>query len=238
MAVVNKVVNKVVYPTVKDVMNFSGASYPSIIDDGNTVAWYDAAAAYVIKDVSDRVSQMTDRTGLGHHLVQLTGADQMLWSATGVLGDGVSEFMKTATFTFEQPEMIYMVVKQVSWANVDRLVDGDVNDSMLIYQNSSTPKLDVSAGTPSAHNSNLAVGDWGIIRVLFNGANSTFQINETVALTGDYGASDANGFTLASRNSGSNVANIEVKEIIARKSADTATDQDIIYNYLKTKYGL
>ena len=207
--------------------------------DGNTVAWFPFDTDYIIKDGANRVSQWTDKTGLGHHLPQANGADQPLCSANGVLFDGVSEFLKAATFAYEQPEMFYLLLKQVTWTNLEIIVDGDTANKAILQQTPVTPGLIIYGRHSSASNSNLAVDTFGIIRILFAGANSTFQIDETARLTGDYGTADANGFTLGAAATGLlRWTNIEVKEVILRKAIDDAATQTQIYNYLKNTHGL
>ncbi len=213
---------------------------PAVLSDGNTVAWFDADEAYIIKDGANLVSQMTDRTGLGHHLPQ-AGVDAIkpVWSVDGVLFDGVEDYMKTAAFTLIQPEFIYMVFKQVTWALNDYIMDGQASNSGFLAQSPTTPYIKVSAGTSSSANTNLAVNTWGIARVLFNGASSKFIINETTPITGNFGAANMGGFTLGARGN-PNIAfsNIQVKEVIIRKIADTAPNEAVIYNYLESRYGL
>ena len=62
-----------------------GASYPAILDDGNTVLWLDYKIG-VTKDGSDLVSRWDDRLG-GNYVEQLTTASQPELTSTGVLFD-------------------------------------------------------------------------------------------------------------------------------------------------------
>ena len=52
------------------------------------------------------------------------------------------------------------------------------------------------------------------------------------------GVQNAGGFTLGSSYVPGNYSNIQVKEIILRKIADAAGDEQDIYDYLANKYGL
>jgi len=212
-------------------------SIPGVLYDGNTVAWFDSALG-ITKDGSDLVSAWADQSGEDNHLLQATGTNQPLWSSSGVLFDGVDNYMKTAAFTLEQPEFIYMVVKQVSWTVNDYFFDGDGNASGIVQQIGTTPNTVAYAGTLSSQNSNLAVGTYGIIRILLNGASSTFQVNETTQITGNFGANDMGGFTLGGRAAGDFNSNIEVKEIIIRKTSDSANSEASIYAYLSDKYSI
>lgn len=215
-----------------------GASYPAVLDDGNTVAWFDSAEN-ITKDGSNLVSAWGDKSGLSHHLLQ-AGADaaKPLWSANGVLFDGTSDFMKCAAFTLVQPELIYMVFKQVTWTSADYIWDGNANLSGTLIQRTATPNFALYAGGYAADNANLALNTFGIIRALYSGAASKIIINETAPTTGTVTAGTSmGGFTLGSRSDGSSYSNIEVKEIIIRKIADTAPNEALIYEYLKKKFG-
>ena len=218
----------------------SGVNYLDVLEDGSTVAWFlSDEPTTITKDVADRVSRWNDYLGSGHDLIQGVGADQPLWSANGILFDGVSEFMKTAPFAWVQPEMIYIVFKQVNWGTDRTIFDGNTPASTLFYQRLITPPiLNVYAGLFSDQNANLALNTWGIARILFNGASSTFQIDETTQLTGDYGTQDSEGFCLGARPDNTKYSKIEVKEIILRNVADTAPDEAAIYAYLSSKYGI
>ena len=216
-------------------------SFPAIIEDGNTVAWYlSDDLSTITKDGSDLVSVWADKLGSGHDLIQNTGINQPLWVLNdGILFDGIAQFMKTATFTFNQPEMIYIVFRQITWTNDDRVFDGDTTNSAAVYQSGTLPDVKLYAGSTSGANSDLIMGVFGIARVLFNGANSSFQINETPQIVGNFGLSNMGGFTLGSRGA-HNIewSNIQVKEIILRKIADSAQDEQDIYDYLAAKYSI
>ena len=101
---------------------------PNILFDGNTVAWYDYEKL-VTKD-SNLVSVWGDQSGLGHDLLQ-SGVARPLWTSDGILFDGINDFMKTVAFTLEQPEFIYMIVKQVAWVSGKYLFDGETQNSGL-----------------------------------------------------------------------------------------------------------
>ena len=55
--------------------------------------------------------------GSGRDLLSVVGPGQPLWSANGVLFDGLLNFMKTAPFVYVQPEQIYICFRQVPIAS-------------------------------------------------------------------------------------------------------------------------
>lgn len=223
------------------VTNNSSTSHPAILDSANTLAFFKNEIAYITKDGSDFVSQWSDISGEDNHLLQAIGTNQPLWQSTGVLFDGIDNFMKCIGFTYEQPEQIYIVFKHITWSNNDVVFDGEDGDNRGTFlHTTSTPRLSIYAGDNIvAENSNLPLNTFGIARVLFNGASSKIQINETTVTTGDAGTDDMNGFTLGSLYNGINLwMNMEVKEIILRNIADTAPNEQIIYDYLANKYSI
>jgi len=207
--------------------------YPAVLNDGNTVGFYDYLLG-ITKDGANLVSAWNSIIG-ANHLLQATGTNQPLWSANGVLFDGIDNFMKCVAFTWNQPEFLYLVMKQVTWTNADRIWDGNTLTSVMCYQQGVTPNLGVYSGTTQLNNTNLAINTWGIVRVLYNGAGSKFIINNTTPVTGNAGTNSAAGFTLGADGNNLQFSNIQVKEIINRVST---LGEAAIYAYLATKYGL
>lgn len=204
--------------------------YPSVLDDGNTMAWYDYKE-------NATVSNWGDKSGNGNDLLQATPTNQPTITADGVLFDGINNYMKANTFTLIQPEHVYIVFRQLSWVRYEIIFDGIGNTTGYLMQDASSPNLKISAGTQSAEVS-LTLGNWGIVRALFNGAASKLILNNGTPVTGNFGAANLNGFTLGRGGTSGGTSNIEVKEIIIRKVADSASDETAIYNYLANKYSI
>ena len=171
----------------------------------------------------------------GNHLIQATGVAQPLWSAAnGVLFDGINDFMKCSPFAFVQPEFIYFVVRQVTWTALKFIYDGNSDIFGSMYQWTVSPSLRISNGIGCADDINLILNTFGITRGLFDNLNSSFQINNNPIQIGNFGINNMNGFTLGCSGNGvANFSNIEVKEIILRRTADNAAVQLQIYNYLR-----
>jgi hypothetical protein len=216
-------------------------SVNDIVYDSNTVAWYRSdvsTATMTIYDPSTTISRWNDYLGSGHDLIQNTSIYQPTWSTDGVLFDGVDDYLKTTSFTFTQPGFLYTVLKQVTYTANRCLFDGNSAVTFRVDQVGGTPNIRFAANLVSPQSSNFAVNTWGILRCLGNGSNGKFQVNNTTAITGNFGESNIAGFTLGSRADASLWSNIQVKEIIFRKISDISDSETTIYNYLKTKYGL
>jgi len=216
----------------------SGSSTPpTVLTDGNTVAWYKSDEPTTITmDGSNLVSSWSDYLGSGHDLIQATGTNQPLWSESGILFDGVDNFMK-AVFTYNQPCFIYMVFRNLAYINGLVIFSGG-NTDVILYETTST-QFKLQAGTASVASTTLTLGSFGVGRFLLYGASSKMIINAGTPTTGNFGAVNMGGFSLGYRsNTNGSFSNIQVKEIILRSISDNSTDETAIYNYLKAKYGL
>jgi hypothetical protein len=217
-------------------------SYPSVLEDGNTVAWYIAdETSTITKDGSNFVSRWNDFLGSGHDLIQATDGKKPVWSSSGVFFNETDNdnYLATANFTFNQPVFIYIVARKNGWTASGYWFDGSTGDAMMIYNHTTLPGMKAYAGSLSTQNDNLDANTWGIVRVLFNGANSKLIVNATTPTTGDFGSQNMGGIILGMRSGGTaGVNSIQFKELIFRKAADGSTDETAIYNYLKAKYGL
>lgn len=205
---------------------------PAIISDANTVAWYDFATG-ITKDGSNFVSAWNSRIGT-NHLAQATGTNQPLFTAAGVLFDGVDNYMQSPDVALTQPNFVYIVLNQKNWAATDCII----STAGLIRQDIATPGIRIYAGSFIGPNNNLALNTYGILRALFNGASSKIIINATSPTTGNVGAGTGTYISIGCPPAGIVYGNFEVKEIIIRKIADDSTNETAIYNYLKNKYSL
>lgn len=210
---------------------------PVIISDGNTVGWYDfTQSATITKDVSNLISAWADRLGGENTLLQADSTKQPSLTATGVLFGGTDEFLKTAPFAWSQPESIYMVIKVVSNIISKYVIDGNITNRGVFTNGSGADTAKAYAGASSG---DIAIpAAFFVTRLLFNGASSKFTIGNT-DVVGNFGTNNMGGLTVGAQGDGAGRwANVEVKEIIGRKIADTAENDLAIRTYLKNKYSL
>lgn len=194
-----------------------------------------------IVDAAGAVSQWTDQSGKGRHLLQATGASQPAKQTDGsILFDGTDDFMQCNAFTLNQPMTVYLLARQVTWTSNDYFFDGNTGASVLLFQKNggASPTISIFAGTIVADNGNLAVGSYGAICAIFNGASSSLQVNNTAETTGNAGAQNAGGFTLSANAAGSSSGNIQCKEVIIYSTAHSATQRSQLIGYLSQVGGL
>jgi hypothetical protein len=227
------------------------APISTLLRDGNTLAWYDAFdLATITKNESNVVTRINDRLGSGRDL--LTGSCG--WnSARGLTFNGVDQYLKSAAWTANQPIMVYIVLKVREWQTGRALLDGFAYNTARLYEDGGTDGytlfLRMSAGgTMSNLNRGLSVNAWGVVKLLFKGADSFMKVDDNPItdpanimydgpMFGDFGSGNAGGFTLGSKGGVTRVdfANIDVAEIIIRKVQENVNDEALINSYLRRK---
>jgi len=209
-----------------------------VLRDGNTMTWLDFTnLSTITKDGGNLVSRWNDKLGSGRDMFQITGSQQPLYSASGIAFDGVDNWMQSANWGLVQPEMFYIVGRQLSWSNGEYIFDGLTNDYGAIVQTNTTPRVYLYAGGVAATLTTWSLSNFAIIRACINGANSFIRKNGDAALTGNAGVRNMGGLTLARiATLAAAYGNIEFKEFILRKTADDAATQTLIVNYLNAKY--
>jgi len=169
----------------------------------------------------------------GAKLAQIVASPQLLFG-------GVAHFLTTEAFVFNQPSTIYVVFNQITWTANDTISDARTAGIRQIYQQTTTPKIGLYAGTGEANgNGGLSLGEYGIVTALFSGASSITQVNAETAVTGNPGTDDGSGISLgAAGSTGTNPSNIQVKEIILRSAADSAATRLAIQQKLAAIHGI
>lgn len=181
--------------------------------DMSPAAWFRFNAG--ITEAGAGVSAWADASGNSRNLLQGTDGNRPTKQADGsILFNGTDEFMSTAGFTSEQPLTDAYLLKQVTWTAGDYISDGATVDKKTLYQNTTTPNLrgySGSFGTPVA---GPAIGVYGVVIDVRNGASSGLATNTGAMTLEDFGANDPNGLVLGASGGGALFSNIEVREVI------------------------
>lgn len=185
------------------------------------------------------VSQWDDQSGNARHLKQGTDTNRpALQADNSILFDGVDNYLKCDAFTLNQPETVYLLAKQVTWTQTDRIFDGNTVNTGVLYQDVVTPRIYLFAGSAAAANPDLAVDTYGAVCAIFNGASSLIQVNNGTAITGDAGASNMGGLTLGASGTPDAYGNIQVKEVIVFAAAHDAGQRAAVIAYLRSVGGI
>lgn len=203
---------------------------PLCLFGSDTISWYDYQKTETItKDESNLISALSSRVG-SVNLSQATESQKPLLEPDGILF--VDDRLKSALISYSQPFMVYMVAKQLGWTEGNQLFSTYYGQPFLT-QSGSSPGLLVNSGKSSSVNNQLKINQFGIIRILFNGVNSKFIVNDTAPITGDFGAGAMQGITIGGSHAGGLFSNIKLKEQIFINSALSTQNENDIYDYVK-----
>jgi hypothetical protein len=198
-------------------------------------AWYRRGVGVT---TATGVSAWADQSGNGRTLSQATGSAQPTLNADGsILFDGAAQFMRTASFTINQPGTVYWLMRQITWTASEKLFDGFTPGGRWLIQQraaGASPQLEIFAGT-SAGNVSLTLGTYGVIAAVYNGASSLVQLNSAAPATIDAGANNfTGGLTLCADNAAipTVFGNFEVKEGLFFASAHDAATRAKVIGYL------
>ena len=193
----------------------------------NLRAWYKSDVGITI---ATGVSQWNDQSGNLNHLVQGTAGSQPLRTNNSINNlpaitfDGVNDFM-VSTFTVNQPETVFALVRQRTWTSSDILYDGNVALSRRVVQSATSPGLVASSDLLLTQDNSLLISEFGLITFINNGASSSFQVNSNTAVTGNAGADVGGGFTLGARGTGAlGHADVDFVEVISMAAVATAAE--------------
>ncbi len=189
---------------------FAASFSPADISDGK--AWYNFAdLSTITKDGSDKVSAVTNAFGTDlFDLAQATGGNQPLWESANQNGNDVitfasADFMETGNITaVAQPMTFYLAVEvpATQLAGISeflRSTAGTTNQHGLHATGSPNimnAQMDASTMTSGAVAGIL--GSWHLIRLIINGASSSWEIDGVARGTGNLGTASQDNFKISS----------------------------------------
>lgn len=180
-----------------------------------------------------------------HNLLQATSDKRPLFKTNiqngkpCVLFDGVNDFLR-ASFTLPAPCTIYLALKQVTWFDTGYIADGagGVDNRMVIIQRDTTPLIRTyNNGSYGPNLPTLALGTFGIIKVVFDGASSSATLNNGTPVTGTLSGATIGGLTLCGSGAGGSPnANVYIGEVIQLDNVPSAGVDAAIWNYLNQQW--
>lgn len=222
------------------VVSFSPLNY-------SPIAWYDSSdVATITKDISDKVSQWNDKSGLGYHLGQSVDLNKPTYSGgTGVVFDGVNDYMsKSFGITYLQPFTTF-VVWYPTITGLDNViafdgVDGTNRVQVAVVNNDGPSRNHIFAGAILPFPTTTYPFISPVVNTgLFNGSNSKIYENNNVKNAGNAGTNSLAGLIVGSRYSLDQAwMKGPIKEIIIYNSALTPTQITTVNNYLNSKYNI
>lgn len=186
--------------------------------------------ATTTKDADGYISQKNDKSLLGRNLLQATVGYQPFYSTFGTYFDGLTQILTTAQHTANTgAESVYLVMLQPNnYANGKLFMGSYTLNKRALYQSLGNNIL-YSGGYDCSNAVNIF--NFQIHKIVFNGASSSYRINNGVAATGNPGTQTADGVSYGLSSVSMPVI---LLESIHRLSDDTLLES--VYNQLYTKY--
>ena len=205
----------------------------------NPTGWW--TSAVVTKDGDNLVSQIDDMSGNGYHAVQETQANKFLyvadeWNGNPILrGDGTKWASGSFGKTFAQPNTYYIVWKNTGETNVVSIVFNQIH--YIAHGSDSKVWVYPGAGAISVVYSKTSPYAQHIITTgIFNGANGKVFEDGVEKGSGNVGTTAAGSDFTIGRSTSS--LRGDWGETLFYDKLLTATEDAIILQYLKSKYGL
>lgn len=214
-------------------------------DVGGCVLWVKADAITGLSD-GDPVGTWADQSGNGNDLVQATAAKKPTYETNECNGepivrfDSVDDYLKAVAFTWNRPEVVYIVFKSTAWLANHTLFDGDSANAMRCLQYTSDPRHLSYHGdaTWASYYIDCATHSWVIARFRFEAGSKGIRKNDSAEVAGDGGSTDASGFTLGAMANGTNSGKWDIAEVIGYNAVPSSGSDTDIMDYLNTKYAV
>jgi hypothetical protein len=212
--------------------------------DSTAHLWQDTARTVPAVADGDPVACWDDGSGVGHNVVQATTTKRpllklaILNSKPVLRFDGVDDFLQ-ATFTaITQPFSRIAVFNMRSYAASSHIYGAGPTGQGVLFESSTSPIMSLYDGTVSPSTSSLAVGTFGVVSELHNGAASELRVNGAAAATGNPGVATLSGVTLSAASNGASTTPVDHAEVVVYNRALTTAERQSVERYLGTKYGI
>lgn len=215
--------------------------------------WLDASDVSTIIHVSGNVSQWSDKSGEGNHLVQSTGSLQPITNATTQNGNNVIDFnadrLQITDFVggaLSQPNTIFVVYKYDDLTDSARIFDGGqggserhtfthLNVDPLSFDNS----LELQAGVILRTIDLGLMTSFQLVRCVTNGSSSGIFKNGVSVISADAGSNPLDGFTVGATYQGSApIDSGSIAEVLVYNRLLDGNEVTTIETYLNTKWGI
>lgn len=225
--------------TLKRVIIGSGLkqNWPEILNDGNTVAWFDFTdeSTITLKPEHSLITDVVDKIGKSIKLSQAEDTSKMPYNGNAVSSSATKYTNNTILLT--QPFVIYISFKiDEIYTNSTLFAANDAVNRSAVFRRDATSVTNytMTAGINTNTSVEIILGEYCVMKVVFDGANSILKLNDIVSNLLSPGTNGLNGFAINTFPGVASGMNGAYREIIIRRIVDSESNDVIIYNYIKS----
>lgn len=206
---------------------------PSEIRDGKTFGYWDWLVN-LVTDSSGYSSAWIDKLN-GLSMVQASAGSQPL-RGDGLVFDGTNDNIKLTGLSIPQPFTVYLVINQLSFTSSDAIISFNPSSICAYYQTFGSTFTRLNAGSGINYSSS-AYNTKQLHTLVFDGANSSIQINNLTKATGNIGATSMTEVALGI-GYGLGYGNFSAFDLLVRLQADGDALQNTFKQFLARKNGI
>jgi hypothetical protein len=197
----------------------------------------------------DNVNALTDQSyapAQGHNLVTQTAGVWGTYQLNQINGLPCVRFggatRMAAAWVLPAPFDIFVMCRPISYVAEAFLVASASGDSFGVLQHGTTPAVVVYNGASLAgNNTNLALGTWALMETggTTGATNAFIKVNNTATTSGGLlTVADRGGVSVAGHSGNTNMANMDVAEILVYDNVLSGTDAAAVRTYFTGRYGI
>jgi hypothetical protein len=173
----------------------------------------------------------------GRVLAQVTDGARPSYANGAITFNGSDEYLITGAYARNQPSSSVLVINQVTWGGDRYLDDGLGPATAGLRQVATTPNLNADhGGNGNIQGGGIAIGTWGVVVIVRNGASSLIQVGLGTPVAGTL-AGNASGITLGAAGSPTNFANFSIKARGEYDGAWSAAQIALLVRSCSQRYG-
>lgn len=210
-----------------------------------TQAWYRSDRSVTGLSNGAAVATVADLSLAGHDATQATGSKQPTYQTAQLNGFAAfrhdatgTQFLQTASFTFNAPSTLYLVYKQNAYSGAgakDIIWDGKGAGSCFVIA-SSTVNQKWRLNAAINYDTAVANGAYDYVTVVYD-TTGVGRVHGSQVVSGNLNAGPG-GVTIGALADGTRGAQIDWVELIWVNHVSNATETTIVEKYFAQRYGL
>ena len=201
--------------------------------------WLDASDTSTITHTTNAVSQWSDKSGNGEHVVQSTAANKPSTGTSMLAGKNVvsfygDDYLQNTTVSVSQPDLVFLVANLTDTGSSSMFMFDGKSSRQTIHIHATNQWSIFAGAEPMAGTSDDSPH---LFTALFNGSSSALWLDGTSIISTNAGTASLTGISLGARGAGDLPIIGDIAEVMV-VSSPSSVDRQSIEGYLAHKWGL